>query len=64
MEWSWLLSQSVLYRVHCGDQRHEGLYLGSAPALAYGSSRGSDQGTTLRASDLHNALTAILNPFN
>ena len=34
------------------------------PALAYGSCRVSDQGTTLRASDLHNARSTILNPFN
>ena len=33
------------------------------PALAYGSCRVSDQGTTLRASDLHNARPTILNPF-
>ena len=32
--------------------------------LAYGSCRVSDQGTTLRASDLHNARATILNPFN
>ena len=25
---------------------------------------GSDQGTTLRASDLHNARATILNPFS
>ena len=30
----------------------------------YGSCRVSDQGTTLRASDLHNARADILNPFN
>ena len=50
--------------VHCGDQRHAGLCLGYVPALAYGSCRVSDQGTTLRASDLHNARATILNPFN
>ena len=44
--------------------RHLGLFLGYVPALAYGSSRVSDQGTTLRASDLHNARATILNPFN
>ena len=38
--------------------------LGYVPALAYGSCRVSDQGTTLRASDLHNARSTILNPFN
>ena len=31
---------------------------------AYGSCRVSEQGTTLRASDLHNARATILNPFN
>ena len=50
--------------VHCGDQRHLGLCLGYVPALAYGSCRVSDQGTTLRASDLHNAGATILNPFS
>ena len=50
--------------MHCGDQRHLGLCLGYVPALAYGSCRVSDQGTTLRASDLHNARATILNPFN
>ena len=50
--------------MHCGDQRHLGLCLGYDPALAYGSCRVSDQGTTLRASDLHNARATILNPFN
>ena len=50
--------------VHCGDQRHLGLCLGYVPALAYGSCRVSDQGTTLRASDLHNARATILNPFS
>ena len=48
--------------MHCGDQRHLGLCLGYVPALAYGSCRVSDQGTTLRASDLHNARSTILNP--
>ena len=32
--------------------------------VTYGSCRVSDQGTTLRASDLHNARATILNPFN
>ena len=40
------------------------LCLGYVPALAYGSCRVSDQGTTLHASDLHNARATILNPFN
>ena len=34
------------------------------PARAVGECRVSDQGTTLRASDLHNARATILNPFN
>ena len=50
--------------MHCGDQRHLGLCLSYVPALACGSCRVSDQGTTLRASDLHNARATILNPFN
>ena len=50
--------------MHCGDQRHLGLRIGYVPALAYGSCRVSDQGTTLRASDLHNARATILNPFS
>ena len=50
--------------MHCGYQRHLGLCLGYVPALAYGSCRVSYQGTTLRASDLHNARATILNPFN
>ena len=32
--------------------------------LAYGSSRVFDQGTTLRASDLHNARATSLNPVS
>ena len=50
--------------MHCGDQRHLGLCLGYVPALAYGSCRVSEQGTTLRASDLYNARATIINPFN
>ena len=50
--------------MHCGYQRHLGLCLGYVPALAYGSCRVSDQGTTLRASDIHNARATILNPLN
>ena len=50
--------------MHFGDQRHLGLCLGYVPALALGSCRVSDQGTTLRAFDLHNARATILNPFN
>ena len=50
--------------MHCGDQRNLGLCLGYVPALAYNSCLVSDQGTTLRASDLHNVRATILNPFN
>ena len=50
--------------MHCGDERHFGLCLGYVPAPAYGSCRISDQGTTLRASDLHNAWATILNLFS
>ena len=49
--------------MYCGDQSHVGLCLGYVPALAYGSCGVSDQGTTLRASDLHNARATSLNPF-
>ena len=41
--------------VHCGDQRLAGLCLGRR--------QGRSQGTTLSASDLHNARATILNPF-
>ena len=41
----------------------QGCALVGDPALAYGSCRVSDQGTTLSASDLHNARATILNPF-
>ena len=47
-----------------GAHKHLGLCLGCVIALAYGSCRVSDQGTTLRASDLHNAGETIRNPFN
>ena len=43
-------------------EAHLGLCFGYVLALARGSCRVSDQGTTLRASDLHNAREAILNP--
>ena len=35
-----------------------------ARSMHYGSCRVSDQGTTLRVSDLHNARATTLNPFN
>ena len=49
---------------HCGVQRQLGLWLGYVAVLPYGSCRISDQGTTLRASGLHNARTAILIAFS
>ena len=48
--------------VHCSDQRHLGLCFCYVAALAYGSCRVSDQGTTLGASNLHNSLAPIINP--
>ena len=53
-----------MFPVHCGAQWHLGLCLGYVPALAYRSRRESDQGTTLRASDLHIAQVTILNHFD
>ena len=77
--WRHCRRRQWLGRVHCTDWEWDfwlecplrftpyidlGLCLGYVPALAYGSCRVSDQGTTLRASDLHNARATILNPFN
>ena len=45
--------------MHCGDQRHEGLCLGRSPWTSCRRVQGRSQGTTLRASDLHNALCTI-----
>ena len=50
--------------VYREDQRHLGLCLGYVSALAYGSCRVFDQGTSLRASYLHNARATNLNPFD
>ena len=49
--------------MHCGDQRHAGLYLGRSPCTSRRWVQGRSQGTTLSASDLHNARATILNPF-
>ena len=49
--------------MHCGDQRHAGLCLGRRPCTSRRRVQGRSQGTTLRASDLHNARATILNPF-
>ena len=48
--------------LHCGDQRHAGLCLGRRPSSRR-RVQGRSQGTTLSASDLHNARATILNPF-
>ena len=55
-------SKCVLW--HCSDQKHFGLWHAYVPVFVYGSCKVSYQGTTLRASDLHNALAPILNPVN
>ena len=49
--------------MHCGDQRHAGLCLGRRPCTSRRRVQGHSQGTTLSASDLHNARATILNPF-
>ena len=49
--------------MHCGDQRHAGLCLGQRPCTSRRRVQGRSQGTTLSASDLHNARATILNPF-
>ena len=49
--------------MHCGDQRHAGLCLGRRPCTSRRRVQGRSQGTTLSASDLHNARATILNPF-
>ena len=49
--------------MHCGDQRHAGLCLGRSPCTSRRRVQGRSQGTTLSASDLHNAGATILNPF-
>ena len=49
--------------MHCGDQRHAGLCLGRRPCTSRRRVQGRSQGTTLNASDLHNARATILNPF-
>ena len=49
--------------MHCGDQRHAGLCLGRRPCTSRRRVQGRSQGTTLSASDFHNARATILNPF-
>ena len=49
--------------LHCGDQRHAGLCLGWRPCTSRRRVQGRSQGTTLSASDFHNARATILNPF-
>ena len=46
-----------------GDQRHAGLRFGRRPCTRCRRVQGRSQGTTLSASDLHNARATILNPF-
>ena len=41
--------------IHCGDQRHAGWCLGRRPCTSRRRVQGRSQGTTLSASDLHNA---------
>ena len=53
-----------LVTVHWCDQGHSEKCLGYIPELAYDLCRVPDQGTSLHASDSHNALASILNPFN
>ena len=50
--------------MHCGNQRHAGLCLGRRPCTSRRRVQGRSQGTTLSASDSHNARATILNPFN
>ena len=50
-----------LLSVHCGDQEHTALYLGRRPCTCHMRLQGRSQGTTLSASDLHNARPTILN---
>ena len=70
---SYFLNYSIFYvikkgsevlPVHCGDHSHLGLFLGYVPAIAHGSCRVSNHGTSLRLSDLHKARATILNPFS
>ena len=49
--------------MHCGYQRHAGLCLGRRPCTSRRRVQGRSQGTTLSASDIHNARATILNPF-
>ena len=49
--------------MHCGDQWHAGLCFGRRPCMCHRRGQGRCQGTTLSASDLHNARATILNSF-
>ena len=49
--------------MHCGDHRHAGLCLGRRPCTSRRRVQERSQGTTLSASDIHNARATILNPF-
>ena len=50
--------------LHCSDQRHLGFWHTYVHVIAYGPCRVSYQGTSLCASDLHNALSPILKAVN
>ena len=49
--------------MHCGDQRQTALWLGRRLSTRHNRVQGRSQGTTLSASDLHNARANILNSF-
>ena len=49
--------------MHCGDQRLAGMCLGWGLCKSRRLMSGRSQGTTLSASDLHNARATILNPL-
>ena len=77
--WLYIVTSTISnYNIHhldisCQDKMADTIYtespntalrLDCIPAWTYGSCRVSDQGTTLRTSDLHRARATILNPFN
>ena len=58
-----LLKCLRMVALHRGYQRHASLCLGRRPCTSRRRVQGRSQGTTLSASDLHNAQATILNPF-
>ena len=60
---SWEKHVRFQLTIACGDQRHAGSCLGRRPCTSRRRVQGCSQGTTLSASDLHNARATILNPF-